>query len=171
MSNAGLSAAILQQQCQPEPHRGRTLGQGQMVWSLQDPQRTKTGWHGKGLRQGKEDITTLLLSCSQAGGRRQEEVWPVLAPGKGFPGVLWGPDHHQPGRRKPQPLQENHPGDPQLRGVWPQLPGGGMAWEHQGWKEGLNPLLSPDQGAAASVPLPVPELARLWCPHFCCHSH
>uniref|UniRef100_A0A8C3DB03 Protein tyrosine phosphatase non-receptor type 9 n=1 Tax=Corvus moneduloides TaxID=1196302 RepID=A0A8C3DB03_CORMO len=78
-----------------------------------------------------------------AGGRRQEEVWPVLAPGEGFAGVLWGPHHHQPGCRKPQPLQENHPGDPQLR----------------------------DQGAAAGVPLPVPELARLWRPLFRRHSH
>lgn len=38
-------------------------------------------------------------------------------------------------------------------------------------KEGLNPLLSPDQGAAPGVPLPVPELARLRCPLFCRHSH
>lgn len=41
----------------------------------------------------------------------------------------------------------------------------------QGRKEALNPLLSPDQGAAARVPLPVPELARLRRPLLCHHSH
>lgn len=41
----------------------------------------------------------------------------------------------------------------------------------QGRKESLNPLLSPDQGTAAGVPLPVPELARLWRPLFRRHSH
>lgn len=41
----------------------------------------------------------------------------------------------------------------------------------QGRKESLNALLSPDQGAAAGVPLSVPELARLWRPLFRRHSH
>lgn len=154
VSSAGLGAVILQQWCQPEPHRGGTLGHGQTVWSLRDPQRPKAGWHGRCPRQGKEDITCLSLSCSQAGGRRQEEVRPVLAPGEGFPGVLWGPDHHQPGRRKPQPLQENHPGDPQLRGAWPQLPGGGVAWRHQGSEKerGSNPPAFPRPGSGGWCP-------------------
>lgn len=104
----------------------------------------KARWHGRCPQQGEEDVTSLSFSCLQAGGGRQEKVWPVLAPGEGFPGVLRGPDHHQPGRGEPQPLQENHPGDPQLRGAWLQLPGMG---QHGGTSGPLWPGVEEGRGS------------------------
>lgn len=48
---------------------------------------------------------------------------------------------------------------------------GVLRGQGHGRGEGLTPCFPPDQGAAAGVPLPVPELAGLRRPLLCSHSH
>lgn len=172
VSSAGLGAVILQQWCQPEPHRGGTLGHGQ-TGPCGIPKGPRLG--GMGDVPGRARRTLPACPCPaprlEEGSRRKcGQYWPLEKDFQVCFGALTitnlgieNLNHYK------KTILEIHSSEVRghscLVGEWH----GGTRGQRR--KEGITPLLSPDQGAAAGVPLPVPELARLWRPLFRRHSH